>query len=98
MIRIETKRGCPYNCAFCAHFDKTYRNHVICLNEKRIIEEMKLIKQKNVEEVNIIDPTFNLKNYDSVLKYIIKMQIKSKYKIQSRYELLNEKQMNYSKR
>lgn len=91
MIRIETKRGCPYSCAFCAHYDKNFKNKTICFQNQRIIEDLQIIKLKKVMEVNVIDPLFNIKNAEFFLNKIIEMKIPAKFKFQTRYELMNDK-------
>lgn len=91
MVRMETKRGCPYNCAFCSHFDNNFRNKVICLKNERIIEDLIMIKNQKVKEANIIDPLFNIQNAQWFLEKIIEFDIKNtKFKFQTRYELMSD--------
>jgi radical SAM superfamily enzyme YgiQ (UPF0313 family) len=60
MLRIETKRGCPYRCAFCAHFDKDMRQKVTELSLTKVFRELEMIRQFNVQKVNVLDPIFNI--------------------------------------
>ena len=83
-VRIETKRGCPYNCSFCAHKD-LQNNNIYYHDETIIYEELKLLKNKNVKKINIIDPSFNVgRNYTKILKMMVDLGIKSKISIQVR--------------
>ena len=56
MIRLETKRGCPYRCNFCAHRDLT-KNRMHKFELERTFKELALIKQKEIHRVNVLDPT-----------------------------------------
>jgi len=61
-VRIETKRGCPYRCFFCAHRDLA-GNKVHGINKSRVIEEMEHLNAKQVEKVNErLKELDNLKN------------------------------------
>ncbi|MDR1444341.1 MAG: radical SAM protein [Treponema sp.] len=86
MVRMETKRGCPYSCDFCAHRDLT-DNKVYDFPYDRIKSELDLFKQKRVEKINIIDPIFNFGNeYLNILDYIYNNKINSKISLQARFE------------
>jgi radical SAM superfamily enzyme YgiQ (UPF0313 family) len=86
MVRMETKRGCPYSCSFCAHRDLS-NNKVCDFPYTRIISELNLFKQKNVGKINIIDPVFNTGNkYIDILEYIYNKRIDSLISIQVRFE------------
>jgi radical SAM superfamily enzyme YgiQ (UPF0313 family) len=86
MVRMETKRGCPYSCKFCAHKDLINRK-IYEFPYERIISELNLFKSKKVKKINIIDPVFNIgKQYLNILEYIYKENIDSKISIQVRLE------------
>lgn len=59
-LNIVTSRGCPYRCAYCAGpliFGKTHRFH----STDRVIEEMKLLKEKyKADSIQFFDETFTI--------------------------------------
>jgi radical SAM superfamily enzyme YgiQ (UPF0313 family) len=86
MVRMETKRGCPYSCGFCAHKDLN-DNKIYAFPDERIFSELDFFKTKKVKKINIIDPIFNIGNkYLSILKYIYNNRIYSQISIQVRFE------------
>ena len=89
MVRMETKRGCPYRCTFCAHRDLT-SNKVHKHPLDKVFEELKLFRSKNVKRVNILDPVFNMGNhYLEVLKEIDRLQFRgTTFTLQTRFELI----------
>ena len=90
-VRFETKRGCPYQCSFCAHRD-LIDNKVYKRNLDKVFRELLLFKKKNVQKINIIDPIFNFgKEYIEVLKEMIKLNLKSRISIQTRFEAIKGK-------
>lgn len=92
MIRMETKRGCPYRCSFCAHRDltlnKVYRNPL-----DKVFQELQFFKDKNVRRVNIIDPIFNVgSEYLEVLQEIDNLSFRdTTFTLQTRFELIKGK-------
>jgi radical SAM superfamily enzyme YgiQ (UPF0313 family) len=88
MLRLETKRGCPYRCSFCAHRDLT-QNKVYKHSLDKIFQEISFIKDRNISKVNILDPIFNAgKDYLAVMKEINNVNISTKFTLQSRFENL----------
>lgn len=89
----ETKRGCPCRCGFCewGAQSKIERNPIVELSwENRLIKEIELFAKSGVEEINILDGTFNYKkNYIKILRYILE-QTDLKVVCQSRFEFLEE--------
>jgi radical SAM superfamily enzyme YgiQ (UPF0313 family) len=90
MVRLETKRNCPYRCSFC-HFTDFTSNKVGCLNLDTIRTELQYLKEANVEKVNIMDPTFNILHYKEVLKEIIKVEPKSIFSFQTHFSTFDYK-------
>lgn len=87
-VRIETKRGCPYRCTFCAHRDLT-NNTVLLKNNDRVFEELIFFKNKNVKKINILDPIFNAgKDYLIILEKMVSLGITSLISIQTRFETI----------
>jgi tRNA A37 methylthiotransferase MiaB len=57
-ILWEMTRGCPFNCAFC--FESKGLRSVRSYDYGRIERELDYILDHNVEDVFILDPTFNM--------------------------------------
>jgi len=60
-IYWETKRGCKFKCGFCEWGNAT--NKMVPLDNERLFKEIELIKNSSIDEVNILDGTFNIGRY-----------------------------------
>ncbi|MCX6250548.1 MAG: B12-binding domain-containing radical SAM protein [Bacteroidetes bacterium] len=60
-IHWETKRGCPYTCGFC-EWGKATKN-IIQIDQERLFKEIELFKETGINEINILDGTFNFGKY-----------------------------------
>ena len=60
-IYWETKRGCKYKCGFCEWGNATI--DIIDIEYQRLLNEINLFKCYPIEEVNILDGTFNNGEY-----------------------------------
>lgn len=60
-IHWETKRGCPYKCGFCEWGNAT--DKVIFLGLDRLKSEIELFRISCIDEINILDGTFNFGKY-----------------------------------
>lgn len=88
MVRMETKRGCPYKCSFCSHRDLT-KNKVHKHNKNKVFEELDFFKEKQVQKINILDPVFNGgKDCLDYLKYMCEIGLKSEITMQTRFEMI----------
>ncbi|GMT45805.1 MAG: hypothetical protein IEMM0006_1637 [bacterium] len=88
-LRTETKRGCLFNCDYCGHVDLQNKG-IIHHSYNRVIEDIKILKELQVERINIIDPIFTLgNNFLNYLDEIYKNRITSKIKLQSRFEFFS---------
>lgn len=92
MVRLETKRGCPYRCTFCAHRDLS-KNKVNKHSLDRIFADLFYLRAKNVRRVNVLDPVFNMgSEYIEVLKEIDRLDFESTvFTFQTRMELIKGK-------
>lgn len=54
----ELSRGCPFNCSFCS--ESRGISGVRCFSEDRIIRELIFFEEKKVEQIFVLDPTFNV--------------------------------------
>ncbi|WP_373492577.1 radical SAM protein [Aquiflexum sp.] len=86
MLRLETKRGCPYRCSFCAHRDLT-QNKVFKHSLDKVFNEISFIADRQVKRVNILDPIFNSgKDYLEVMREINRTNLNTTFTLQSRLE------------
>ena len=58
-ILWELSRGCPFNCSFCS--ESRGISGVRYFDEERIIKELQFFEENNVEQIFVLDPTFNIK-------------------------------------
>jgi radical SAM superfamily enzyme YgiQ (UPF0313 family) len=94
-VRLETKRGCPFSCAFCSHQDLIDKKYHL-LNKDKVYEQLKLFNDLNVKKINIIDPVFNIgSSYIDVLDYIKKINFKGKVSLQVRLDLIRYTENNH---
>lgn len=89
MVRMETKRGCPYRCTFCAHRDLG-KNKVSKHSMDRVFSDLFIFKSKGVKRVNVLDPVFNMgSEYIEVLKEIDRLSFsETTFTFQTRMELI----------
>jgi hypothetical protein len=85
-IYWETKRGCQYKCGFCEWGNLITQNLEIDLT--RLEAEIKLFSQSSIDEINILDGTFNSgHNYLALLKILLELE-DVKITFQARFENL----------
>ena len=82
-LRWETQRGCPYHCSFCQHRDAT-ASGVAKIYQHRIQEELDWLKEKNIDDIAILDPTFNTDTLHAT--WVLSKLPKSKVSLQIRPE------------
>lgn len=92
MVRLETKRGCPYRCSFCAHRDLiTRRVHKQPL--EKVLHELAFLADRRVHRVNVLDPIFNAgKEHLEVMREIVRLGMRSTFTLQSRFENIRGEQ------
>lgn len=92
MVRMETKRGCPYRCSFCAHRDLVTRR-VHKQPMERVFKELAFLAERRVQRVNILDPIFNAgKEHLEVMREIVRLGLRSTFTLQSRFENIRGEQ------
>ena len=85
-IYWETKRGCRFSCGFCEWGNA--EKILIEFDKNRLFREIDLIRDSSVEEINILDATFNFgRNYLEILKYLL-FNTELKITFQARFETL----------
>lgn len=87
-VRWETLRRCPYQCSFCQFRLEGHR--VSEINHKRLFQELEYFKEKEVQEINVLDPIFNLrpKHYLEICRKISTLEMQTRFYFQCRLELL----------
>ena len=92
MVRLETKRGCPYRCSFCAHRDLVTRGvHKHPL--EKVFQELAFLAERRVKRVNVLDPIFNAgKEHLEVMREVIRSGMRSTFTLQTRFENIRGEQ------
>ena len=87
-VRWETLRRCPYRCSFCQF--RLEGHKVAEIAHERLFKELAYFKEKGVQEINVLDPIFNLKpkHYLEICKKIEALRMQSRFYFQCRLELL----------
>lgn len=92
MVRMETKRSCPYRCSFCAHRDLITRG-VHRHPMERVFQELALLNDRRVQRINVLDPIFNAgKEHLEVMCEAIRLGMRSTFTLQSRFENIRGEQ------
>lgn len=92
MVRLETKRGCPYRCSFCAHRDlitRSVHKHPL----EKVYRELAFLAERRVQRINVLDPIFNAgKEHLEVMREAVRMGMRSTFTLQSRFENIRGEQ------
>ena len=96
-VRMETRRGCLFNCAYCRHRNANCRVYQIG-QEERTKKELELFSAAGVKKINVLDPFFNdINNQDmekakglGFLRTCRDMKISSEISLQIRPEMLKK--------
>ncbi|MDA3809674.1 MAG: B12-binding domain-containing radical SAM protein [Spirochaetaceae bacterium] len=89
-ILWELSRGCPFNCAFCS--ESRGIDGVRYFSEERIISELKYFEEQEVDQIFVLDPTFNVnkKRAKKIISLIKEQAPLIHYTFEIRAELLDE--------
>ncbi len=90
-LNMVTTRGCPYKCNWCAK--PIYGNRYNSRTPEMVVKEIKYLKTKfQIDHIWFADDIFGLKPgwLSDFAQLIIAKEIKIKYKIQSRADLLTD--------
>ena len=87
-VRWETLRRCPYQCSFCQYHLAGHKMSEI--NHGRLFQELEYFKEKEVQEINVLDPIFNLNpnHYLEICRKIDALEMQTRFYFQCRLELL----------
>lgn len=90
-VRWETLRRCPYRCSFCQFRLAGHKTGEI--NHGRLFQELEYFKEKEIKEINVLDPIFNLRadHYLEICEKIKALGIRTRFYFQCRLELLCRK-------
>jgi radical SAM superfamily enzyme YgiQ (UPF0313 family) len=92
MVRLETKRGCPYRCSFCAHRDlitRSVHRHPL----EKVFQELAFLAERRVQRINVLDPIFNAgKEHLEVMREAVRLGMRSTFTLQSRFENIRGEQ------
>lgn len=88
----ELSRGCPFKCSFC--FESRNIDKVRYFPLSRIKKELRYFKKSGVNQIFILDPTFNYerKRTAEILDMLIKKSGGIHFSIEIRSEFIDEKQ------
>ncbi|CAG8626682.1 1628_t:CDS:2 [Dentiscutata erythropus] len=91
-IRWETQRGCPFRCAFCQHRESDVSMKRRQFPMSRVIQEAEWIaKHSNIQDVAVLDPTFNSGPYYlDIMDKLIKEKYRGKLALQCRIEMIKK--------
>ncbi|WP_232293227.1 B12-binding domain-containing radical SAM protein [Stigmatella aurantiaca] len=88
-LRWETQRGCPYRCTFCQHRESGARLRNTRFPMQRLREEIALFARAGTQEIDVLDPIFNLGQEPLlVLEELVRQRIQARISLQCRFELL----------
>ena len=87
-VRWETQRGCAYACSFCQHRDPDNRG-VHSMDTNRINNEANWLRENNIPDIAILDPTFNTNTLHAI-DVLSKLPQDSEVSLQIRPEKLNK--------
>lgn len=91
-VGIETKRGCPYNCAYCV-YPKLQGKKLRCRLPGQVVDEMEVLhKEYGIESFHFTDPVVNLPNghLEEICREILRRKLKVRWDGFMREDCLNE--------
>ncbi len=108
-VQINTKlkigymlssRGCPFSCFFCSPIERSsYSKNYFTRSPKNIVNEMFFLCEKGINTIYFIDDVFTLdrKRVLDICDEILRRELKIKWVIQSRVDLLDEEMLRKMK-
>ncbi|TAN45179.1 MAG: B12 lower ligand biosynthesis radical SAM protein BzaD [Nitrospirae bacterium] len=92
-VGIETKRGCPYSCAYCV-YPALQGRRPRCRPPQKVVDEMEFLhKEYGIESFHFTDPVANIpeNHLEDICDEIILRKLKIKWDGFMREDRLNEK-------
>ena len=94
-IRWESQRGCAFKCSFCQHKEAGKRLKRREFNVRRVMEEIDIFCQNEVQEIAVLDPIFNMSPLaNQILQRFIDNGYSGRLTLQCRAEKCNEEFLN----
>ena len=91
-VGIETKRGCPYKCAYCV-YPKLQGKKLRCRVPVEVVDEMEVLhKEYGIESFHFTDPVVNLPNdhLEDICREVLRRKLRIKWDGFMREDCLNE--------
>lgn len=91
-VGIETKRGCPYKCAYCV-YPKLQGKKLRCRVPAEVVDEMEILhKEYGIESFHFTDPVVNLPNghLEEICREILQRKLRLRWDGFMREDCLNE--------
>ncbi len=92
-IGIETKRGCPFNCAYCV-YPRLQGHKLRCRPPKFVVDEMEFLnKEYGIQSFHFTDPVLNIPqgHLEEICQELINRKLRIRWDGFMREDLLNEK-------
>jgi len=86
VVRLESKRGCPGKCTFCAYKNNDH-SYITLHNIDKVKRELTFLNKMNVMKVNVLDPIFTIKNFQEVLDYLVEIEFRPILSLQMKFEI-----------
>lgn len=94
-LGIETKRGCPLNCAYCV-YPKLQGKRLRCRQPKAVVDEMEFLRQEyGVKDFHFNDPVVNIPpgHLETICQEIIRRKLHITWTGFFREDLLDEEKV-----
>lgn len=90
-IRWETQRGCTHRCGFCQHREAGARLPHRSFSRERLMREIELFCEAEVQEIAVLDPIFNTgKHAVAVLEKFVALRFEGRLSLQCRAEAITD--------
>ena len=91
-VGIETKRGCPYNCAYCV-YPKLQGRKLRCRPASTVVDEMEVLhKEYGIQSFHFTDPVVNIPDghLEEICREILRRKLKVRWDGFMREDRVNE--------
>ncbi len=93
---MSTSRGCPFKCRFCSTPGPPFRAR----SPQKVADEMETCLRLGIDEVYIVDDTFNLDGARviEICREIVRREIKIRWNYRGRVDLVDQEQLQWAKK